>query len=132
MSHGYSTELRERAMAYYDSGKKQSEVCSVFKVGLRTFGRWVQLRRDLRDFSLQDRPKERKKRKLDNKTLTDYVTQNPDHYLWEIARHFNAAPSSVHEACKKLGLSRKKNKPVQRKIGSKKAKVLRGNSEAKS
>ena len=44
MSYGYSKDLREKALAYYDRGHTRAEVCDVFDVHRHTFASWLKLR----------------------------------------------------------------------------------------
>lgn len=132
MTNGYSTDLRRKAMAYYDSGKSQLEVCRVFKIGRTAFSNWLRLRRETGDYSLKPRPKHRVQRKIQKETLLSYIKENPDAFLREIAAQFGVATSSVHDACKKYGITRKKNGPLQRALRGKKTAVPAGNTEEKS
>ena len=126
MSNGYGTELRERAMAYYESGKKQHEVCSAFKISPSTFSRWIRLKKETGDVSLRPRPTVRRSRKLTPELLTEYFTKHPDHFLREAQEHFKINASAIGRACRKFGITRKKNKSVQRKMSAKKTEVPGG------
>lgn len=81
--YGYSTELRSRAVAYYESGYTQAEVCAAFQIGLRTLGRWVKLKKETGDVSLRPRSKMRRSRILTPEALQEYFAKYPDHFLRE-------------------------------------------------
>jgi transposase len=130
MSNGYSNELRERVLSYYDQNKAtQAEVCEIFSISLRAMSQWIRLRKETGDFSLKERPKTRKARKIDKEALKAYIEKHPDHYLWEIGEYFQAAASSVFNALKRLGIHRKKNYPLQREMRRKKTEISAGNKE---
>lgn len=127
MSNGYKTELRERVLGYYDQNKvTQKEVCEIFNISLRALSRWLKMRKETGDFSLKERPKTRKARKLNKEELQAYIEKHPDHYLWEIAKRFNTTAPAVFYALKRMGISRKKNHTLQRARQEKKAKVPAG------
>lgn len=133
MSYGYDTQLRKRVMGYYKkSGRTQAEVAAIFGISPRSIGRWIRLERETGYYDLKDRPEERKARKIPAEELKAYIQKHPDHFLWEIAEHFQAKISSVFMACQKLKIVRKKNHALQRKRRTTKTRVSAGNSQAKS
>ena len=113
MSYGYSDDLRKAALDYYDRGEcTQAEVCSIFGMSARTLSNWLQQRRHTghyhRRFAGHPQPMYR----IDPQQLQDTIAKHPDAYLHEIAHMMGVSPSGIYRACKRLGLSRKKNRPV--------------------
>jgi transposase len=112
MSYGYSNDLRERVLRYYDRGFSQVEVCEVFEISRATLNNWLQKRR-AGDYG---RCEVRCKRhhKIDGEALRCYIEQHPDSYLREIALQFNVSDVGILKACRRLRISRKKNQPLPR------------------
>lgn len=113
MTYGYSDDLRAKALTYYDtSGKSQAEVCGIFGVGLRTFAQWVRLRK-AGDF--RRRPQQKAKpTKIDGAALAAYIDAHPDAYFREIAVVFEVSDVGILKACRRLGITRKKNPALRR------------------
>lgn len=110
MSYGYSNDLREKVLRYHDRGYSQVEVCEVFEISRATLNNWL-LKRKSGDFN---RCEVRRKRahKIDADALRFYIRQHPDAYLIEIASHFKVSDVGILKACRRLGISRKKNQPL--------------------
>jgi transposase len=113
MTYGYSDDLRAKALAYYDvSGKSQAEVCAIFGVGVRTFAQWVRLRK-AGDF--RRRPQQKPKpARIDGTALAAYIDAHPDAYFREIALVFAVSDVGILKACRRLGITRKKNSALRR------------------
>lgn len=113
MTYGYSDDLRAKALSYYDtSGKSQAEVCGIFGVGLRTFAQWLRLRR-AGDF--RRRPQQKPKpATIDGAALAAYIDAHPDAYFREIAVVFKVSDVGILKACRRLGITRKKNSALRR------------------
>jgi len=112
MSYGYSNDLREKALNYYDSsGKSQSEVSEIFGVSLRTLNSWVQLRRS-GDYRRRINQSDKTPHKLDDDVLRASIDANPDGYLHELAEQFGCHASSVMRRCQRLAITRKKNRSI--------------------
>ncbi len=108
MPNGYSNDLRERVLAYYDDNHTQKETCSVFEISRSALTDWLKLRRETGSAHLRPRPKQRKSKKLDGQRLREYIASHPDAYLYEIAAEFGVVPSAVYYACHRHGITRKK------------------------
>jgi transposase len=112
MSYGYSDDLRASALAYYDRGDcSQSEVSDIFGIGLKTLNNWLRQRRETGDYSRRSE-KIRLPYKLEEAALRSYISAHSDAYLHEIAEQFSCHPTTIFYACKRMGISRKKNQPV--------------------
>jgi len=114
MTYGYSDDLREKALRYYDKGgKSQAEVSDIFGVSHRTFAQWVKLRKS-GDFRRRPQQKRRTPTKIKGDALRSYIDEHPDAYLREIAVVFKVSDVGILKACRRLGITRKKNTAVLR------------------
>lgn len=114
MTYGYSDDLREKALRYYDKGgKSQAEVSGIFGVSHRTFAQWVKLRK-AGDFRRRVQQKRRAVAKIESEALRQYIEQHPDAYFREIAVVFKVSDVGILKACRRLGITRKKNAAVLR------------------
>lgn len=101
----YSEDLRKKATEYVESGHSQVEAATVFGVTSRTIWNWIQRKKN---GSLKPKDYERPPRKIDNDRLIQFLKENPDAYLKEIADEFQVDPSAVFYACKRLNITLKK------------------------
>ncbi|MGB7340175.1 MAG: IS630 transposase-related protein [Phototrophicaceae bacterium] len=108
MPNGYSTDLRERVLSYYDDNHKQIETCELFGISRSTLNAWLKLREETGSVALKLRPKVRRSRKVDDEVLTAYIEQHPDAYLREIAQVFEVSISTIWYACQRQKLTHKK------------------------
>ena len=108
MPNGYSNDLRDRVLSYYDDGHTQKESCDVFGIGRTTLTSWLKQRRDTGSAHLRPRPKRRRSARIDEQQLRDYLETHPDAYLREIAIVFEVSDVAVLYACRRFGISRKK------------------------
>jgi len=132
MSYGYSTDLRRRALSLCESGKTQVEVCKLLNLSRKTLYNWLKLKRETGDISIRPHPSVRKSRKLTPEALKDYFSQHPDHFLWAAARHFKVHASAVGQACRKFGITRKKNNLIRGAIRGKKTSIHQGDNKVRS
>ena len=109
MPNGYSNDLRERVLSYYDDGHTQNETCEVFDIGRRTLNRWLKLRRDTGSAHLRPRPARRRSAKIEEPKLREYIKMHPDAYLREIAEVFGVTDVAILYACRRFGITRKKS-----------------------
>jgi transposase len=107
----YDIELRRRAIEYWNDGHTKKETAAVFKVSHFTLQLW---KSQLKETGTLE-PKERKQtwRKIEPAKLMQFVDQNPDAYLKEIAEEFGCSDVAVLKALKRLQISRKKNHSLQ-------------------
>lgn len=111
MSYGYSNDLREKVLRYHDRGYRQVEVCDVFEISRATLNNWL-TQRKLGDFSRRNMVVCKSPHKIDEQALREYISQQPDSYLHEIAAYFKVRDVGILKACRRLVISRKKNQPV--------------------
>lgn len=108
MPNGYSNDLRNRILAYYDDSHTQQETCAVFKISRSALTDWLKLRRKTGSADLRPRPKRRKSKKIDGQKLKEYIASHPDAYLHEMAAQFGVVPSAIYYAGRRDGITRKK------------------------
>ena len=109
MPNGYSNDLRDRVLAYYDEGHTQVETSTVFNISRATLCNWLKLRRETGSAHLRPRPKRRQSAKIDPQTLKAYIEAYPDAYLREIGEAFGVTDVAILYACRRFGITRKKN-----------------------
>jgi transposase len=111
MSYGYSKDLREKALAYYDRGHTRSEVCDVFGIHRHTFSSWLKLRSASQDLTPRI-SHTRRPHKIDAERLKACIAERPNAYLWELGELFGVSDVAILKACRRLGITRKKNRAV--------------------
>lgn len=112
MSYGYSNDLRDCALKYYKRpGVSQATVCDVFGIGERTFRNWLRLE-ESGDFRCRPHQSRKTPNKIDREALELYIESNPDAYLREIAAEFGVTDVGILYACRRYGITRKKNHAV--------------------
>ena len=68
---------------------------------------WLKLKEKTGELNHQE-VKGTKPRKVDRDRLKNYLTDNPDAYLTEVAAEFDCHPTTIHYALKAMGYTRKK------------------------
>lgn len=122
MPKSYSLDLRERVLQYLEKNKNREAASRVFGVGIATIYRWLSRKKEKGNVEPLRRPYAYKK--IDDQQLIDYVEKNPDHFLSEIAKHFNLTLQAVFYALKRLQITRKKSLRSTRKGTKKKERPL--------
>ena len=83
----YSVDLREKVLKYLEQNNSQAEASKLFNIGKATVHRWVSPYKKL------GHVKPRKKlyafRKIDPEELKEFLEENPNLFLFEIAQHFS-------------------------------------------
>jgi hypothetical protein len=102
----YDKKFRERVLALVDAGKTQEEVRAMFGIGVNTITEWKKLREETG--SLENRPLERKWRKIEPELLRADVKENPDDFDEERAVRFGCSRGGIQSARKKHKITRKK------------------------
>ena len=112
MAKAYSEDLREKVISHIMSGCSKREAAKIFNVGEATVYRWIELHKqgDIKPKKRTEYP-----RKVDEKKLREYVEQNPDHTLTQIAEALGLKFQNVGKWLKRLKITRKKR---QRSIKS--------------
>ncbi|MDR1890983.1 MAG: transposase, partial [Puniceicoccales bacterium] len=118
MAKAYTLDLREKVMAYVNSGKKRVEAVKIFNLHRRTIYRWERRLREGRLAATENRIQ--KPKKLYPEELREYIKNNPDKTLKEIGAAFGAKDASVLYRIRQLGISYKK-KSYYTRSGTKKS-----------
>jgi len=103
----YDKKYRTIVLRYIDEGHTLEEAQEIFGVGTTTIKRWRKLRKETGD--LKDRQRKEWHKKIDPVKLQAYYEQSPDSYLEEAAKKFGCSAPAIFKACKRLGITRKKN-----------------------
>jgi transposase len=111
--NAYSEDLRIRVVDYVEAGHTYKESGAMYGVSDGTVYKWIKLKKETGSLKVEAVP--RSPHKLFNEELLEYIKQNPDAYLKEIAEHFQCGISSVHDALKRLGVTYKKTPYICRK-----------------
>ena len=106
MPKPYSVDLRRRVLEYIEETADKEKASQLFKVGIATIYRWIA--RKKQSGNVEPSPKKAYKKKIDDQQLITYVEKNPDHFLIEIAAHFNTTLQAIFYALKRLRITRKK------------------------
>lgn len=106
MAKFYSLDLRRRVLKYVEATADKAKASQLFKVGTATIYRWIA--RKKQNGNLEPSPKKAYKKKIDDHKLIAYVEKNPDHFLLEIATHFNTTLQAIFYALRRLKFTRKK------------------------
>ncbi|VKT86674.1 IS630-Spn1, transposase Orf1 [Streptococcus pneumoniae] len=103
----YSIDFRKKVLSYCERTGSITEASHVFQISRNTIYGWLKLKEKTGELNHQ--VKGTKPRKVDRDRLKNYLTDNPDAYLTEIASDFGCHPTTIHYALKAMGYTRKKN-----------------------
>ena len=103
---GYDIKFKQRVIEYRNEGHTYKETCKVFKISEMTLARWIIKEKERKLEEIKNPV--RKPKKIYPDKLVNYIDENPDAYLSEIAQVFNCSHVAVLKALKKLGITRKK------------------------
>lgn len=113
MARPYSVDLRRRVLAYIEETADKTKASQLFKVGISTIYRWID--RQKQRGNVEPSPSKVYKKKINDQKLIAYIEKNPDHFLSEIATHFNVTLQAIFYALKRLKITRKKRLRFTRK-----------------
>ena len=102
----YSIDFRKKVLAYCERTGSITEASHIFQISRNTIYCWLKLKEKTGELNHQ--VKGTKPRKVDRDRLKNYLTDNPDAYLTEIASEFGCHPTTIHYALKAMGYTRKK------------------------
>jgi transposase len=109
----YGKDYVERAVAYKQEGHSFKELREAFGIPPNTYYDWAE---KLNNGHYETTIKRERTRKIDKEALKAVVAQKPDAFLREHAEQSGCTPVAIHTALKKLGITRKKNIFILRKI----------------
>ena len=104
----YSTEFREEVLDFLAQGNTIESACDLFTVRESSIGRWKQMKNKKGNVVREPRPQ--MPYKIDNEKLKNFIAENPDAYLNEIALHFGVSDSGICRALRRLNITRKKSR----------------------
>ena len=104
----YDLDFRTHTVSLLSAGHSLSFVSQLLCVGTATLVRWKA--RASHDNLAAHYPKTRGSYKIDDTALQAYIAQHPDACLQEIADAIGSRPSSISDALKRLGITRKKRR----------------------
>lgn len=104
----YSLDMRERAMEMVKEGYKKKEIARILGIGVTTLNSWR--KKEAAGGLGTSYPKERVRKKVDEKKLKEYVEKRPDAYIDEIAKEIGSKRGTVYSAMQRLGITRKKRR----------------------
>ena len=108
----YSTDLRLRVVEYVEKGGSPKDASSIFRVSLRVIWMWI---RRKNEGNLAPKKRKCTPRKIDYDHLKEFIKNNPDAYLREIAHHCGVTIQAIFYACKRLKITLKKRPHSTRK-----------------
>ena len=108
----YPEKYRIRTLEYRREGHTLEQTSKVFKVNISTIREWEKRLKE--EGTLAAREIKRPFKKIDPEKLKDYVKNNPDAYLREIADAFNCCQTAVRKALQRLKITRKKRQRIIR------------------
>ena len=95
----------------------------LYKVSRPTINKWLDYEKRYK--SIAARKAEGRRSEIDPARLQAYINKHPDRYLREIAEAFGVSYVAIHNACKRLKISRKKNDAILRTRRAKEISVQR-------
>lgn len=104
----YSLDLRKRVIKFVENGGTQEDAAFTFDISHKTVTNRV---RKKREGDLAPKSRIPKPRKINYDRLKEYIKENPDAYLREIAEEFRVSLQAIFYACKRLRITLKKRRP---------------------
>jgi transposase len=102
----YSIDFVQRAVAYKEEGHTFKELKEAFNIPPETYYLWTEKLKNGYNGVI---PFRERNRKIDKEKLRKAVEENPDAYLYELARLFDCSPQAVFLMLEKLNITRKKS-----------------------
>ena len=102
----YSEDTRKIALEYMVKGHSEKDTSKALGIGTTTLSSWKRLFRESGSLACKERHKT--PNKLPDEELRAYIAAHPDAFFTEIAVQFNCSDEGVRQACKRLGITRKK------------------------
>jgi len=102
----YSTDLRQRVLAFIQNGGRKVAAERLFGVSRRTIYNWL----EAPDPFARAKPGPKGPRRLDYQALRQHVADFPDATLKERAQHFGVSAHGIFYALSKLNITRKKKR----------------------
>jgi transposase len=114
----YSYDLRKKAIEAVKRGQRKTDVCRLLKISRNTLDLWLkrsEVTGDIRPSIPQKKgaiPKIK-----DEERFREFLKENPDKTQGQMAKIWgdNVTQQNISYACRKLGITRKKNLRLSRK-----------------
>jgi len=106
----YDIKFRRRAIEYWDDGNTKRKTAAVFNISTAILQKWKSHLKSTG--TLEDKKRKNTWKKIEPAKLKEYIKQNPDAYLKEIAEEFNCTDVAILKALRRLKISRKKNHSI--------------------
>ena len=106
MPQSYSVDFRERVLKHLEKNPDKKAVSTLFQIVIPTIFWWAS-RKKLKG-NVEPLSRKYAYKKIDDQKLIEYVETYPDHFLSEIAAHFDLALQAIFYALKRLKITRKK------------------------
>ena len=108
----YSYDLRQKAIAAVERGERKTNVCRLFNLSRNTLDLWLKRKKETGDFSSRRSPTSGQPSKIkDWKKFKQFLIELQHQTQTEIAQLWgdHLTQQNVSDACRKLGITRKKN-----------------------
>ena len=124
MAKAYSEDLRQRVISHIMSGSSKREAARIFNIGEDTIYRWLRLHKagDIKAKKRTIFPQ-----KMNEEKLKEYVQNNPDHTITQIAEALQLGRQTVFSWLRRLKITRKKRQPSIKSVMKKRGVNLRSN-----
>ena len=110
----HAIEMRTRAIELLNEGYTQELISKLLNVGTTSIKRWKQEIEEFGRIRFNYDISNRVAPKLDPEKLMEYINNNSDALLKEIAAHFNCTAPAVFYACERNKITLKKRTLLQR------------------
>ncbi len=120
----YSADFRRVVLDKIDAGMSQVDAATFFGITTQTIQNWIKLEKETGSLERKERKPYASKR-FSDKALLDYINNNNDTILEDIANHFSVAIETIRKRLMKLNITRKKNHALHR-AGRRKARSIQG------
>ena len=105
MSTSYSLDLREKVIQTLENGSLQRNVAKRYKISLRTVQRYWRQYKETRNIQPKPFHKNKDKIKVDNDKIIDFIEQNKNSTLKEIAKKMNVNFVTIHYGSVEISLN---------------------------
>lgn len=105
----YSYDLRLQAVRHVTNGGKICDVAKIFGIHRQTLQSWIKDFRDSGKVKKASKPGPTNGRIVTEDLLNDALSARSDARLSELGKALKVHPSTISYACKKYGITRKKN-----------------------
>ena len=103
----YDEKYKKRTLEYRHEGHTLLQTSQVFGISITAIQNWEKQLRE--EGNLKKHSWKRPFKKIDPEKLKEYVNNNPDAYLREIAVAFNCCQTAIRKALIRLKITRKKD-----------------------